>query len=370
MGANTFGKQFQISTWGESHGKAIGLTIDGCPPGLEINEDELNAALEKRRPGRSPYVSPRNESDQAEILSGIFEGRTTGTPISIMIGNRDADSSQYDTLKDVYRPGHANFTYLAKYGVFDHRGGGRASARETACRVAAGYVAQKVLDNEKIKVLAHLKSVGVVKVRLDEGELLEREGDLNASSIFCADSIMEHKMRTLIEAVREDGDSLGGVVEVCAYGLPVGLGEPIYDKLEARIAQAMMSIPASKGVEVGMGFAAAEMRGSEHNDRYIPGEDGVQLESNRCGGILGGISTGTPIVVRVAFKPASSIRKVQKSVDLDGKVCEVELPEGGRHDPCVAIRAVPVVEAMLRVVLADFCLLKGEVSKMLHPIKI
>ena len=325
MGGNSFGQIFRITTWGESHGKAIGVVIDGCPAGIESSEEEIRAELTKRAPGLSPLTSPRQEPDQAELLSGIFEGRTTGTPISILIPNRDADSSKYEPIKHLLRPGHANYTYLKKYGIFDYRGGGRASARETACRVAAGSVAKKFLQTYGIIPQAILKEVG------GESEYVE-----------------------ILKQAKEAGDSLGGIVEVTVADLPAGLGEPVYDKIEALLAQAMLSLPASKGFEMGAGFRAARMYGSEHNDAFIEGE---KTETNHAGGTLGGITSGMPLVFRVAFKPTSSIVKTQKTITVEGKPASLELPEGSRHDPCVALRALPVVEAMTALVLADMVLL-------------
>lgn len=319
---NSFGHIFRITTWGESHGRAVGVVIDGCPAGIEISEEEINTELLKRSPGKNPLTSPRKEPDVAELLSGVFEGKTTGTPISILIPNQDADSTKYEPIKHLLRPGHANATYLKKYGIFDYRGGGRSSARETVCRVAAGAVAKKFLLEFGIQPRAFLKEVGG-----------------------------EHAYETLLKKVMIEGDSLGGVVEVEVPNVPVGLGEPIYHKMEALLAQAMLSMPASKGFEIGSGFRAARMRGSEHNDSFF------QESSNHAGGTLGGLTNGRPLVFRVAFKPTSSILKPQKTTTVDGKEAVLELPKGSRHDPCVAIRAVPVVEAMTALVLADTLLL-------------
>ncbi|MEZ5314958.1 MAG: chorismate synthase [Chlamydiales bacterium] len=297
---NSFGQIFRITTWGESHGKAIGVVIDGCPAGLEISEEEINQELAKRAPGKQPNTSQRQESDLIQLLSGVFEGKTTGTPISILIPNQDIDVSKYEPIKDLVRPGHANLTYLKKYGIFDYRGGGRASARETACRVAAGAIAEKLLSQEGIYVKASL---------VERGELKEK-------------------------------DSAGGIVEGRVEGVPAGLGEPVYLKMEALLAQAMLSLPASKGFEIGEGFKAAGMCGSDHN---------------RCptGGTLGGITDGEPIVFRVAFKPTSSIGKAQETKTLKGEKATLILPEGSRHDPCLAIRAVRVVQSMAALVVVD-----------------
>lgn len=321
MGSNAFGTLFRITTWGESHGKAIGVVIDGCPAGLEISDEEIAAALQKRAPGKNPLTSPRKEDDAPEILSGLFEGKTTGAPISILIRNKDADPSKYEPIKNLYRPGHANFTYLEKYGICDYRGGGRASARETACRVAAGAVAKKLCAHFGITCAAYV----------------EETGDISAA--------------------KEEGDSVGGVVAFCAEGLFPGLGDPVYEKLEAKLADAMLSLPASKAFEIGAGFAAAAMKGSSHNDAFILEEGHVATKTNHAGGTLGGISTGMPLYGKVAFKPTSSIARSQETVSLDKQEAAFELPAGSRHDPCVALRAAPVVEAMLALVLADALLL-------------
>ena len=336
MGSNTFGTIFKITTWGESHGRSVGVVLDGCPAGIEISENEINKVLAKRAPGNSPYTSPRKEEDTVQILSGVFEGKTTGAPISMLIQNNNVDSSKYEPIKDLLRPGHANFTYLEKYGIFDYRGGGRASARETACRVAAGAIASKFLSAYGIEIQAGIKQIGHLE---DPDEML-----------------------ALLERTQAEGDSLGGVVEFTALGVPPGLGDPVYEKLEARLGYAMMSLPASKGFEIGSGFSSASMKGSEHNDRFIQVSNKVATESNYAGGVLGGISTGMPIVGRVAFKPASSIKKALKTVNTDGEEALFQLPEGSRHDPCVAIRAVPVVEAMVALVLADAVLLNRSVK--------
>lgn len=322
MGSNSFGALFKITTWGESHGKAIGVVIDGCPAGLELDEDDINNELIHRRPGNHSYTSPRAEKDQAQIYSGVFEGKTTGTPISIIIFNHDCDSSKYEPIKDKLRPGHANFTYLEKYGIFDYRGGGRASARETACRVAAGAVAKKLLAHYEMYVEARL-----IEPTLEK-----------------------------IEEVKLAGDSIGGIIE-CTASIGIGLGDPVYEKLEANLAKAMLSIPATKGFEIGAGFACAAMRGSEHNDEFVMEGNQIKLKTNRAGGTLGGISTGEPLVFRVAFKPTSSIKKPQETVTLGKEQTLFELPEGSRHDPCVAVRAVPVIEAMAALVLIDAVLI-------------
>jgi chorismate synthase len=357
---NSFGHLFRITTWGESHGKAIGVVIDGCPAGLEISEEEIQAELAWRQPGKSPYTSPRKESDKAELLSGLFEGKTTGAPLSILIPNRDADPSAYEGIKNVMRPGHANFTYLAKYGIFDYRGGGRASARETACRVAAGAVAKKLLAKQGIQVVAYIRSIGPVEMAKEPfPDLEECRYQTRSSPLFCPDPIATLTMMAVLEKVKEEGDSLGGVVELISSPLPIGLGNPVYAKLEAQLAQAMLSLPASKGFEIGAGFAAGQMKGSEHNDRFdVDAEGQIFQTSNMAGGTLAGISCGTPLQLRVAFKPPSSIRRSQETVSLTGEKLSFSLPENSRHDPCVAIRAVPVVEAMAALVLADAWLMQ------------
>jgi len=331
MGSHAFGTLFRITTWGESHGPAIGVVIDGCPAGLELFPSDLSGDLKRRAPGHLPYTSPRKEEDLPEILSGVFRGVTTGAPISILIWNRDADPKAYEALEHVLRPGHAGFTYLAKYGIYDHRGGGRASGRETACRVAAGAVAKKLLAAWGVRCEASLVQVG------DEQDPARYEA--------------------VLKAAQEEGDSVGGVVAFRADGVPVGLGDPIYEKLEAKLGAAMLSIPATKGFEMGEGFQAASMRGSTHNDPFICVEGAIAPASNHAGGTLAGISTGLPIVGRVAFKPTSSIRKKQETVTTKGEKVALQLSERARHDPCIAIRAVPVVEAMLALVLADSVLL-------------
>lgn len=356
MASNSFGNIFKITTFGESHGKAIGVVIDGCPAGLAIDVEDINAALSLRAPGKNSYTSPRKESDTAEILSGIFEGKTTGSPISILIHNQDQDPSKYAPIKNILRPGHANFTYLEKYGIFDDRGGGRASARETAARVAAGAIASKLLETFGIQTIAYLKQIGTIEAAIDPTSASNLQKLIYASPIFCPDTHAPEKMLALIEATKAQGDSLGGIVEFMAVHVPAGLGDPIYDKLEARLAYAMMGLPASKGFEMGLGFKSVTMQGSEHNDLFIKQDHQIKTQTNHAGGTLGGISTGMSIIGRVAFKPTSSIAKAQSSTTLSGDPTTLQLPAGSRHDPCVAIRAVPVVSAMLALVLADLML--------------
>jgi chorismate synthase len=352
MGNNEFGTLFKVITWGESHGQAIGAVIDGCPAGIVITSDEIDQALSLRAPGASPYTSPRKEADRVEILSGVFEGKTTGAPISLLIKNQDVDSSKYEPVKDLLRPGHANFTYLEKYGVFDYRGGGRASARETACRVAAGAVARKLLAHYGIEVVSWLQQVGPISA-----ETTAQTYKAVESRIFCPDPQAEKAMVALLEETKKEGDSIGGVVAFLIKNAPVGLGDPVYEKLEAKLASAMMSLPASKGFEIGEGFGSCTMKGSQSNDLFYEKKGAIQTETNHSGGLLGGISNGMPIYGKVAFKPASSIMKSQSTLTLDRDKAEFKLPEGSRHDPCVAIRAVPVVQAMAALVIADALLL-------------
>ncbi len=356
MASNAFGKLFRITTWGESHGKAIGVVIDGCPAGIPLSNHDVNVALVKRAPGQTPYTSPRSEPDRAEIYSGIFERKTTGAPISIIIFNKDSDTRPYEQIKSLLRPGHANYTYTKKYGTFDYRGGGRASARETACRVAAGAVAKKILEKSGIQVLAYIRSIGDIDIDYSRFKDNEIDENILNSSIFCPDSVSENHMIKAIEAAKTAGDSLGGIVEFLVFNMPSGLGDPIYEKLEANLAKAMMSLPATKGFEIGEGFHAARMKGSQHNDAFTNDHHQPTI-SNHAGGTLGGISTGMPLIGRVAFKPTSSIQKEQDTVDYQGKRQIFKLPLGSRHDPCVAIRAVPVISAMCLIVLADAVLL-------------
>ncbi len=357
MASNSFGYIFRITTWGESHGKAIGVIIDGCPAGLEINDADINAELKLRSPGKNSYTSSRKEPDLGEILSGVFEGKTTGAPICIMIRNQDADSSQYTPIKDLLRPGHANYTYLEKYGIFDYRGGGRSSARETACRVAAGAVAKKILKHYHVSLTAYVKQIGPIKAEIAFSNFQELREATYQDPIFCPDLKGSVAMIECIEQAKREGDSLGGVIEFMAISIPVGLGDPIYEKLEANLARAMMSLPATKGFEMGLGFEAALMKGSEHNDIFITQNDRIVTKTNHAGGTLGGISTGMPLIGRVVFKPTSSIMKPHSTVHVDGTEALFQLPEGSRHDPCVAIRAVPVVEAMVAITLVDAILL-------------
>ncbi len=346
---NTFGKLFQITTWGESHGPAVGVVIDGCPPRLEITAAEIQAELDRRRPGQSDIVTPRKEADQVEILSGVFEGRTTGTPISLMVRNADQRPGAYDEMKDKFRPSHADFTYATKYGHRDHRGGGRSSARETVGRVAAGVFAKKLLGG--IQVRAFITRVHDIAV--PEGALTEFPSPeaIEATPVRCPHPATAAAMIERIKAVRSAGDSVGGVIECRVQGLPVGWGEPVFDRLEADLAKAMLSLPATKGFEVGSGFGGTWQKGSEHNDLFENRDGTVRTQSNRSGGVQGGISNGEELVFRVAFKPTATILQAQATVDTAGTA--TELMGRGRHDPCVVPRAVPIVEAMAALVLVD-----------------
>ncbi len=352
--SSTFGKIFRIATFGESHGGGVGVVIEGCPPRLELDVGEIQRDLDRRRPGQSKLTTPRQEADRAEILSGLFEGRTLGTPISVLVRNTDARPSAYEHMKDVYRPSHADFTYEAKYGIRNWQGGGRASARETIGRVAAGAVARKLLrEAAGIEVLAWVARVRDVEAKLDAlGVTLDQ---VEANAVRCPDSAAAAEMERQIDEARKAGDSLGGVVECIARGVPAGLGEPVFDKLEAELARAMLSLPASKGFEIGSGFGGTLLTGSEHNDPFVADAQGTpRTTCNRSGGVQGGISNGEAIQLRVAFKPTATISTAQQTVDRDGNA--VTLEAQGRHDPCVLPRAVPMVEAMTCLVLADHLL--------------
>ncbi len=344
MSGNSFGKIFKITTFGESHGKGIGVIVDGCPAGLELDREYIQTKLNKRRPGQNNLVTARDEKDQVTILSGIFEGKTLGTPIGMIIFNEDVKSKDYDNIKNLFRPGHADYTYYKKYGVRDHRGGGRSSARETAMRVAGGAVASKFLDSQGIQIFAYLISVGKIKAEKRDLSFVE------SNRLSCPDPDMLEQMEQSIIDHKNEGDSIGGIVEVTLKGVPAGLGEPIFDKLSSDLAKAMLSINAVKGFEIGDGFACTESKGSENND--VISKDGFL--TNHSGGILGGISNGDDIVFRIAVKPTSSISKRQNTVDISGKETQINIQ--GRHDPCVALRAVPVVEAMTALTIADHLL--------------
>jgi chorismate synthase len=343
MSWNSFGRVFRFTTWGESHGPAIGVVIDGCPPGLGLSEANIQPWLDKRRPGQSRFTTQRQEPDQVRILSGVFEGRTTGTPISLVTDNVDQRSKDYSEVANAYRPGHADYAYVAKYGFRDYRGGGRSSARETAVRVAAGAVARLVIT--EVSIHAWVGEVGGDAIQGFDIDEIDR------NPFFCPDAAAAARWEGLIDGARKAGSSLGAVVECEATGVPAGWGAPLYAKLDAELAAAAMSINAVKGVEIGDGFAAARLRGEENADRMRPGDDGPAFESNHAGGIAGGISTGQPVRLRVAFKPTSSILTPVETITRAGEATEIATK--GRHDPCVGIRGAPVVEAMMALVLAD-----------------
>lgn len=357
------GTLFRVTTWGESHGPAVGAVVDGCPPRLPLSEADLQPQLDRRRPGQSRLTTPRQEADRVRILSGVFEGRTTGTPISMVVETQDARPAAYEGFHDVYRPSHADFTYDAKYGFRDWRGGGRSSARETVGRVAAAGVAEQVLRLALgIEIVAYVRQVSEIEAPLEalavkEGKakgidpLRLTRAEVDRTPVRCPHAKSAEQMIARIEAARRAGDSLGGVIECVARGVPTGLGEPVFDRLEADLGKAMLSLPASKGFEIGSGFRGVGLHGSQHNDPFVKKRGGIGTETNRSGGIQGGISNGEPILFRVAFKPTATIRKPQRTVNSKGRA--VELEATGRHDPCVLPRAVPLVEAMTALVLVD-----------------
>ncbi len=346
MSFNTFGRLLRFTTWGESHGPALGAVLDGCPPGLALSESDIQPWLDKRRPGTSRFTTQRQEPDQVKILSGVFEGKTTGTPISLMIENVDQRSKDYSDVAKAYRPGHADYAYDAKYGFRDYRGGGRSSARETAARVAAGAVARQILSGVQIR--AYVSEIG--------GDAIDRaafdDAQIDANPFFCPDAAAAGRWEQIVDEARKSGSSVGAIVECVATGIPAGWGAPLYAKLDSELAAAMMSINAVKGVEIGDGFAAARLRGEANADPMRPGADGrPDFLANHAGGIAGGISTGQPVVLRVAFKPTSSILIPVETINREGEAADILTK--GRHDPCVGIRGVPVVEAMMALVLAD-----------------
>lgn len=352
--SSSFGQVFRISTWGESHGGGVGVVIDGCPPRLPLTEADIQAELDRRRPGQSDIVTPRKEADQCEILSGVFEGRTTGTPIAILVRNTDQRGEAYKEMETLYRPSHADFTYDAKYGIRSVQGGGRASARETIGRVAAGAIARKVLTAlyPGLEILAYVQTVETIAADIDPATV--QAADIEANAVRCPEAATAERMIARIKEVRSEGDSIGGIVECVARGIPAGLGEPVFDKLEADLAKAMLSLPATKGFEIGSGFAGTRLKGSAHNDAFELRDGQVHTTTNRSGGIQGGISNGEPIFFRVGFKPTATIAKKQQTVSRDGE--PAELAARGRHDPCVVPRAVPMVEAMTALVLCDHLL--------------
>ncbi len=345
MSGNSIGKLFTVTTFGESHGPALGAVVDGCPPGMELSAADMQIDLDRRKPGKSRHTTQRREADEVEILSGVFEGKTTGTPIGLLIKNTDQRAKDYSDIKDRFRPGHADYTYLQKYGLRDYRGGGRSSARETAMRVAAGAIAKKYL-NEKygVTIRGYLSQLGPIKLELKNWDTVEE------NPFFCPDPGKVSELEDYMDALRKEGNSIGARITVVASGLPVGLGEPVFDRLDAEIAHALMSINAVKGVEIGAGFASVAQKGTEHRDEMSP--DG--FKSNHAGGVLGGISSGQDVVASIALKPTSSIRLPGATVNTEGK--PVEVVTKGRHDPCVGIRATPIAEAMMAIILMDHAL--------------
>ncbi|MEX1117378.1 MAG: chorismate synthase [Terrimicrobiaceae bacterium] len=352
--ASVFGEVFRIATWGESHGGGVGVVIDGCPPRLPLSEADIQPELDRRRPGQSDIVTPRKEADACTIYSGVFRGQTLGTPICIMVGNTDARPEAYREMETMFRPSHADFTYQIKYGIRNWEGGGRSSARETIGRVAAGAVAKKLLSilHPDVEVLAFVETIHDLRANVDP--LTVQAAEIEDNPVRCPDAVMASAMIEKIKAIRADGDSVGGVIGCVVRGLPAGLGEPVFDKLDADISKAVMSLPATKGIEFGSGFAGTELRGSEHNDAYVIKDGRVGTATNRSGGIQGGISNGEAIVFRTAFKPTATIAKSQQTVTVEGETAD--LAARGRHDPCVLPRAVPMIEAMVWLVLCDHVL--------------
>jgi chorismate synthase len=347
-----FGHLFRVTTFGESHGGALGAVVEGCPPGIELDLSAIQAELDRRKPGQSAIVSARKEPDDLEILSGLFEGRTLGTPIGLLVRNKDADPSAYAPFKDLYRPSHADYTYEAKYGIRNWQGGGRASARETVGRVAAGAIARQVLATlADVEIVGWVDRIGDICADCDAADVSRTAVEANA--VRCPDADAAEKMEALVRAVRKDGDTVGGIVRCIARNVPVGLGAPVFDKLEADLGKAMLSLPAAKGFESGSGYQAVSMRGSTHNDVFVPGKEPgtIATRTNHSGGIQGGISNGMPVAVSVAFKPVATIFKEQETVDVDGRPTTIR--PRGRHDSCVVPRAVPMVEAMMALVLCD-----------------
>jgi chorismate synthase len=348
MSGSVYGTIFKLSTFGESHGTAIGGVIDGVPSNYSIDVEKIQLELDRRRPGQSSIVSQRKESDRVQLVSGIFEGKTTGAPIGFLILNEDQRSSDYNHLKDTYRPSHADFTYEKKYGIRDFRGGGRSSARETACRIVAGSIAKQLLENKGIQFSTYVDQVGSIRLNDSSFYLLDA---IESNAVRCPDNHTAEKMERHISEVKKQGDTIGGCIRCIIHHVPAGLGEPVFDKLHAELGKAMLSINAVKGVEFGSGFSSVEMRGSEHNDLINP--DG-STKTNHSGGIQGGIANGMPIAFRVAFKPVATILQNQESINKNGK--QIQLAGKGRHDPCVVPRAVPIVEAMAAIVILDFYL--------------
>ena len=346
---NSFGSIFRITSWGESHGGGIGVVIDGCPPQLPLSIEDIQPALERRRPGQSKLTTPRNESDQVEILSGVFEGKTLGTPIAMLVRNKDARPQAYDEMKEKFRPSHADFTYQTKYGFRNHEGGGRSSARETIARVAAGAIAQKILTYEKVQISTYVERI--YNIKSPELQDIPTRDQIESSPTRCPHQETASKMESCILDAKKAGDSVGGSIICRINGLPVGWGSPVFDRLEADLGKAMLSLPATKGFEIGSGFSGTFLKGSEHNDLFESRNNEVRTKTNLSGGVQGGISNGEEIYFRIAFKPTATVLKLQETVDEQGQ--ETELMGRGRHDPCVLPRAVPIVEAMSALVLID-----------------
>ena len=369
--SNTIGKSFKITTYGESHGTAVGCVIDGCPSCLELTDTDIQKELDRRKPGQSAITTPRFEEDKVEILSGIFENKTTGAPISMLIRNCDADSSKYFKIKDTPRPGHADLMWEKKFNIRDFRGGGRSSARETATRVAGGAVAMKLLKKFGIEIIGFCTAVGEVMVdksgiedKFKNNSIQGLREIIESNPVRCIDQGAAELMEKLIVGCKNCGDSIGGVIELRVFGIPIGFGEPVFDKLSADIAKALISIPAVKGFEIGRGFELAKMRGSDANDEFIINNSDIKTKTNNCGGILGGISNGMPIIVRIAIKPTASISQKQKTVNIKTmKAAEIEIE--GRHDPCIVPRAIPVADAMMALVLADHGIRSGFIPRKL-----
>jgi len=353
--SSTFGTLFRVTTFGESHGGAVGVVVDGCPPRLDLSEADIQPDLDRRRPGQSSLTTARKEPDQVEIVSGVFEGKTLGTPICLLVRNQDARASDYEPFKDLYRPSHADYTYDAKYGIRNWKGGGRASARETIGRVAAAAVARKLLARDcGIEIVAWVESVNDIRANVDSNAVTRE--DVESTEVRCPDARTAQSMIERIEEVKKAGDSVGGVVGAVAREVPAGWGEPVFDKIEADLAKAMLSLPATKGFEIGSGFAGCHMRGSEHNDIFEFQDGKITTRTNYSGGVQGGITNGQPVLIRVAFKPTATIFHPQETVDAQGQ--EAVIKPRGRHDPCVLPRAVPIVEAMMALVLVDHYLMQ------------
>ena len=353
--SNTFGNLFRITTWGESHGDAIGVVIDGCPPLISLSEEDIQLDLDRRKPGQSEISTQRKEDDKVIIESGVFEGKTLGTPIHLVVRNNDMKSKDYNHMKDLFRPSHADYTYQAKYGIRNWKGGGRASARETIGRVAGGAIAKKILKNDfGIEILAYVKQISNIKTNIIPDAVLK--SDIDSNIVRCPEKNVAEKMIDYIKVIRNKGDSLGGIIEGIARNVPVGLGDPVFGKIDAELARAMLSLPACKGFEIGSGFSSANMTGSEHNDEFYNDNGIIRTKTNNSGGVQGGISNGENIIIRAAFKPTATIMSSQKTVNDEGK--PVEIQGRGRHDPCVLPRAVPLVEAMIALVLVDYALIQ------------